>query len=152
MSFPSLDDLITYLHGTLFRTVSGLVDYDDDGEPVNLLDYEPDVVHAPHLLYTLLADFKRDTAGQVTTMRYRLLHRLVIQWQDNQEAERVLRSFVHPIPAAFDADPLLGNLITKGLARISDGASGFVVISNTKFRCLDFFSDIPTKATYRSGI
>jgi hypothetical protein len=27
-----------------------------------------------------------------------------------------------------------------------------VIISNTKYRCLDFFSTVPTKAPFQSGI
>jgi hypothetical protein len=85
-------------------------------------------------------------------MRLRLLHRLVVHWQDNEAAERALLWFVHRIPAAVDNDPTLGGLLKKGVSRISEGQSGFVVISNTKYRCLDFFTDTPTKGTYREGI
>ena len=61
-----------------------------------------------------------------------------------------------PVPdewsAAVDDDQTLGGRITMGLARISSGQSGFVIISNTKYRCLDFFSTVPTKAPFQSGI
>jgi len=152
MSYPTIEDIIAYLHDTTFAGVPGLPALDEDGDPVNLLKYEPGSIQNSPTLYTLLDSFTRETKGQVTMMRYRLLHRLVVQWQDNAEAEATLWPFVHSVPAAFDADPLLGGLITMGLARVGDGQSGFVVISNTKYRCLDFFSDIPTKAPYRSGI
>jgi hypothetical protein len=150
--FASLPDIIDYLHASVFPLVAGLPQVNDDGDVINLLKYEPRSIQTSPTLYTLLDGFVRDTSGQVTAMKFRILHRVCVQWQDNEQAEAELLSFVHALPAAVDADPTLGGLITKGIARISDGESGFIIISGTKYRSLDFFSDIPTKGTYRGGI
>jgi hypothetical protein len=152
MSYPTLAEIIDYLHDTVFVSVPGLAQRNEAGEVINLLQYEPRVIHTSPVLYTLLDKFDRDTSGQVTAMKYRLLHRMVFQWQDNAESESAMLSFVHSVPAAFDLDPTLGGRLEKGVARIAEAASGFVVISNTKYRCLDFFSSIVSKAPYRSGI
>ena len=152
MSYPTLAEIIDYLHDTVFMSVSGLPQLNGAGEVINILKYEPRVIHTSPVLYTLLDSFVRDTSGQVTAMKYRLLHRMVFQWQDNEESEAAMLSYVHSVPAAFELDPTLGGKLEKGLSRISDAQSGFVVISTTKYRCLDFFSSITSKAPYRSGI
>jgi hypothetical protein len=152
MSYPSVTQIIDYLHTSVFPLVAGLPQVDDDGNVINLLKYEPRSIQTSPTLYTLFDRFQRDTSGQITAMKLRLLHRICVQWQDNEESERELLTFVHALPYRVDNDPTLGGLITKGIARISDGESGFVIISGTKYRSLDFFSDIPTKGTYRGGI
>ena len=152
MSYPTLAEIIEALHETVFVSVPGLAQRNEAGEVINLLQYEPRVIHTSPVLYTLLDKFDRDTSGQVTAMKYRLLHRMVFQWQDNAESEAAMLGYVHSVPHALDLDPTLGGMLAKGLARISDAQSGFVVISNTKYRCLDFFSSITSKAPYRSGI
>lgn len=145
MSFVTYAQVVDGLHER-FATVAGI-------DSQALLKYEPEVVEQTPLLYTLLDGFARDNAGQVTMMRYRILNRLVLQWQGNNElSEQELMSFVHSIPAAVDADPTLGARITMGLAKVSEGQSGFVIISSTKYRCLDFFVEATTKAPVRSGI
>jgi hypothetical protein len=116
------------------------------------LDYEPTEIQQPPIIYSLLDAFERSQAGQVTVMRYRILHRLVIAWVHNERAEQQLASFVNAIPAAIDADPQLGGRIASGLARIADGQAVWVKIGGTTFRCLDCYSDVLTKGAYRSGI
>ena len=152
MSYPSADQIVAYLHAEVFPTLTGLPQYDDAGRVTNILDYEPGVVLTTPLLYTLFDRATRETKGQITMLRIRLLHRIVFQWQDNEACEQELRPFIHRVPAAIDLDPQLGGLITQGLAKVDEIVSGFVVISNEKFRCLDFFLDAPTKAPYKSGI
>lgn len=151
MSFVSLSDVIDGLHER-FATVPGFVQRNDDDEIVNLLSYEPRSIATTPTLYTLLDSYTRDCKGQVTTMRYRIMHRLVVQWQDNEQSERELMSWVHVFAAAVDADPTLAGRITLGLAMIKEAQSGFVSISGTKYRCLDMFADVPTKAPRNSGI
>src|SRR5690348_12912083 len=141
--YASITAIIDYLHASVFPLVAGLPQVNEDGEIINLLKYEPRSIQTSPTLYTLFDRFQRETSGQITAMKLRLLHRICVQWQDNEESERELLTFVHALPAAVDQNPTLGGLITKGIARISDGESGFVIISGTKYRSLDFFSDIP---------
>src|SRR5437660_1224261 len=135
--FASLPDIIDYLHASVFPLVAGLPQRDADDNIINLLKYEPRSIQTSPTLYTLLDAFQRNTSGQVTAMKFRLLHRICVQWQDNEESEAELLTFVHSVPAAIDANPTLGGLITMGVARISEGQSGFVIISGTKYRSLD---------------
>ena len=151
MTYTSFEHVLDGLHER-FVSVSGLPKYNEAGALVNILKYEPGAIQYTPTLYSLLDGFTRDRAGQLTIMTYRILHRLVLKWQDNAAAELALLPFVHSIPAAVDVDPTLGARITKGLARMSEGQTGFVIISNTKYRCLDFFSTVPTKGDFGSGI
>lgn len=151
MSYVSYQDVVEGLHER-FLTIPDFPAYNGAGDLINLLKYEPGVIHHTPTIYTLLDGFERNASGQLTAMHYRILHRLVIQWQDNEQAELELMPFVHSVPAAVDVDQTLGGRITMGLARITSAQSGFIIISQTKYRCLDFFSTVPTKAPFQSGI
>lgn len=149
--FVSYAEVVEGLHER-FVTIDDFPKYNSAGALVNILAYEPKVIHSTPTLYTLLDSFERVRSGQLTVMKYRILHRLVLQWQDNEPSEAALMPFVHSIPASVDRDPTLGGRITMGLAGISDAATGFVVISSTKYRCIDFFASASTKAPFQSGI
>jgi hypothetical protein len=144
MAFPSYSQVVDALH-VRFATVAAL-----SGKP--MLKYEPRSVQTTPMLYSLLFTFQRERSGQITAMRYRIMHRLLLQWQDNEQSELELMPFVNSIPHSVDQDPTLAGLLVKGVARISDAESGFIPISNSKYRCLDFYSDVLTKADFQSGI
>lgn len=139
---PTYDEVVDGMHERLL-TVPGIN---------ACLDYEPGQIDQPPIIYSLLDGFERSTTGKLTTMRYRILHRLVIAWQDNEQAERQLRSFVNAIPAAVDADAQLGGRIGSGLARIADAQAVWAKIGNPIWRCLDCYSEVVVKAPYKSGI
>jgi len=131
-----------------FRTVSGLQ---------NIILWEPTAAHALPALYTALERFERPMASQppadnVTAMRYFFTHRLVIQWQDNAAAEMQLLTLLNAIPAAVDADPKLGNRITSGNARISDGIAAYIKIGDTLYRIVDYTGEVLEKANRSSGL
>lgn len=152
MSFVSYSDVIEGLHER-FLTIDGFPAYNEDGVLINLLAYEPAVVQHTPMIYSLLVGFERVKSGQLTEMRYRILHRLLIQWQDNEEAELELMPLVQRVPASVDLDPTLGGRVTLGSgAFVGRGESGFTTISTTKYRCLDFISTVSTKAPFQSGI
>lgn len=138
-------DAIAGLKGAV-ETVDGL----------NLvLDYEPTSFQRLPAVYLLLDSFSRSQAGQVTVMRYRVLCRLCVRWQDNEKAEWELIPFVNSIPAAIDQDPTLGGAITRGFASVAEDANaiaGFVRIGGTMYRSLDVYVDIVDKGAYQSGI
>lgn len=113
---------------------------------------EPSSVHEPPALYGALQDVTRTQAGQVTAMRYTFLLRLVIRWQERAEAEAELLSFINSIPAAVDADPLLGGRITMGLAKVTAGLAGFIELGGTTFRVCDFTADVLEKGAYQGGL
>lgn len=131
-----------------FRTVSGLQ---------NIILGESTALHELPCLYTVLESFERTMASlppadNLTAMHYHFTHRLVIRWQDYQQAEMQLLSFINAIPAAVDADATLGGRITRGNVRITDGVAGFVDIGGVKYRIVDFATDALEKDTRSSGI
>lgn len=125
------------------ETVSGLE---------SVLLGEPSSVHEFPAVYGALQDVTRTQAGQVTAMRYTFLLRLVIRWQEREEAEAELLSYVNSIPAAVDADPLLGGAITQGLAKVTFGLAGFIELGGTTYRVLDFTADVLEKGAYQGGL
>lgn len=154
-----MSDFVTYaevvdgLHDRLL-TIPDFPAYNDHGVLINLLKYEPSEIQHTPTIYTLLDGFERDNgSAQMTGMHYRILHRLLIQWQDNEQAELELMPFVHSVPAAIDQDRLLGGIVNLGSgATIKSAQSGFIIFSDIKFRCLDFIVSVSTKAPVRSGI
>ena len=74
--YASLTDIIDYLHASVFPLVAGLPQRNEADEIINLLKYEPRSIQTSPTLYTLLDGFKRDTSGQVTAMKFRLLHHI----------------------------------------------------------------------------
>ena len=94
-----------------FRTVSGLHSV-VLGEPTGDLDLPG--------LYTAYIGFDR-TLGrdQMTVMEHRFMHRLIIRWQDNAQAEMQLLTLLNAIPASVELDIQLGGRLLQGIARIS---------------------------------
>lgn len=117
-----------------------------------VLRYEPRTVQTTPLLYSLLDSFERTQQGQITVMRYRVLHRLVVAWQDNEQAEEAVIDLINAVCHAVDQDPQLGGRIPSGMARIVDGKSGFWQFAGAMYRVVDVYSDTLTKAPVRSGI
>lgn len=125
-----------------FRTINGIA---------NIILGEPTSADAP-MLYSAFLRFDRSQHGQVTAMRYFWIHRLVIPWQNNEQAEMQLLTFINAIPASVDLSPTLGGRIVEGLAKVIAGDSGFDDIGGTKYRICDFTSDVLEKAVVRSGL
>lgn len=124
-----------------FRTVEGLK---------TIILGEPTGGHELPCLYTAYERFTRPLrnappARNLTAMDHTFAHRLLIRWQDFEQAEMQLLTFVDAIPDAIDRDPKLGGRLTKGYAAISEGITGFVTISNIKYRVIDFTSAIIEK-------
>lgn len=151
MAFISYGDVIDGIYEAL-QNLTGFVQTNDDGDITNILTYEPKVVNTTPLIYLLLDSAARQHKGQQTHMRYRVLIRLVLQWQENDQSELQLIPLVNEIPYRIDQDPTLGRRVNMGLAQVNDIQSGFVVISGTKYRCCDFYLDCETKSQARSGI
>lgn len=117
------------------------------------LKYEPTSVQDAPALYSILDSFERFQAGQVVGMRYTTLHRLWIRWQDNEQAEEEMDSYVNAIPAAIEADPMLGARIASGEgAKIARGDAEWREIGGTLYRVMNFYSETTEKAAYQSGI
>jgi hypothetical protein len=113
---------------------------------------EPTATHDLPCVYGALNRFTRSQSGQITAMLYEFAIRLVIRWQDRQEAEAELLSLINAIPAAIDLDPTLGARIPMGLAKITAGDSGFVSIGGVLYRICDFTASVLEKGPVQGGL
>jgi len=94
-------------------------------------------------LYTAYQSFDRPLrnsppARNITGMSHQFACRLVIQWQDNAQAEMQLLTFLDAIPDAIDADPRLGGRLYGGVAWCASGITGFVRIGDVLYRIVDY--------------
>lgn len=128
-------DIIDGLHD-VFAGVSGLD---------VVLDYAPTAVHETPMLYSILDSVEVSKGGQMTTRKFRILHRLLVPWQDNEQAELQIMPFVDSIPDALDANPTLNGTITSGYAQITDIEALWVTIAGVEYRALDFYSLVVDK-------
>ncbi len=110
-----------------------------------VLDYVPTGIHTTPLVYTLFESLSIRQSGQVRTNEYRILLRVVLLWQDNEQAEAELSPFVESIPAAVRADPHLGGRLTSGYAEINELEGGWVTIGNVEYRVLDCHAHVIEK-------
>jgi len=125
------------------RTVAGIL-YAGRGEP--------SVIQVTPSLYSTFIDADRSQTGQITVMVYRTAHSVWIQWQDNASAEREVADFINALPAAVDQDGHLGGRITSGMAKVSRVVGSYPIVNGTRYRVLDFTSEVTDKAPYGSGI
>jgi hypothetical protein len=120
-----------------FQTMAGI-------EDVSILNYEPKAPQAFPTLYTLLEDVQWVNLTLTTRLPlYRMLHRMLFLWQENEQAEVELAGFVDALPAAVEADPHLGGVLTDGArAQVDSCEATFIRFggSNTLYRALDFHS------------
>jgi len=127
--------VLTGMH-VRFATVSGIA---------AMLTYEPQTVQVSPLLYSVLDNVEITRSGQVRAYRYRILHRLLVPWQNNPQAELLLIPYVNSIPAAVDADPHLGTVLSSGIAEIERIDAVYVTFAGVVFRALDFYSNVLEK-------
>jgi len=110
-----------------------------------LLDYAPTSVHEPPMLYSMLDSVRVARSGQLRATTYRIRHRVVLRWQDNEQAEVEACPFVNAVPLAVEADPHLGGRLVSGYAEISECESGFAEIGEVTYRVLDFYATVVEK-------
>lgn len=94
-------------------------------------------------LYLAYQEFARPLrsnppATNNTVMQHVFAARLQIQWVENENAEMQLVTLVDAIPDAVDRDPRLGGALTRGLAYVDAGRTGFVTISGVTYRIVDY--------------
>jgi hypothetical protein len=133
-------ELIVTGYKAVFDPVVGSTDRVLKHEPtsINPLPNKP-------VMYFLLTGFDRSVKGQVRRMEYRTIGRLCFLWKDNAAAEAELRPFINSIPAAVDADPLLGNCLAGngagylgGYTEVTGAEVVYVEINGVKYKAVDF--------------
>ena len=113
--------------------------------PVAILDYVPTAIHETPMIYSLLDNLQITRSGQVKARHYRILHRLVVRWQENELAEEQIIPYVDSIPEAVDADPHLGGALISGYAEIDECDAVWVTVAGIEYRALDFYSTVIEK-------
>lgn len=133
-------DILEAIHVQFRARLEGIVG--------GILDYEPAAIQKAPLMYSLLDEVDQTVTGMARGRRYRFMHRLVVVWVDNRQAEATILRYVDAIPAAIDADPSLGGVLGSGIARIVDQRAGWVTIGGALYRVLDSFSDTLDKRRF----
>ena len=110
-----------------------------------VLDYAPTAIHDAPLLYSILDSMTVNYEQPVTAWKYRILHSVVLRWQDFEQSELEALPLVNSIPQAVRADPHLGGRLASGMALISECQSGFREIGEGVYRVLDFYSTVVEK-------
>jgi hypothetical protein len=94
-------------------------------------------------LYLVYQEFDRPLrnsppARNLTGMSHTFAARLCIQWVNNSNAEMQLLTLLDAIPDAIDRDPTLGGRVSKGVAWIDAGVSGFATIGGVVYRVVEY--------------
>lgn len=119
-----------------FATVSGIN---------AILDYVPTSIPDPPILYSVFDNLSITRSGQIEAKHYRIQHRMVFRWQDNEQAEQEIIPFIDSIPAAVAADPHLGGALVSGYSEIESCEGGWIDIGGVTYRVLDFYSETLAK-------
>jgi hypothetical protein len=99
------------------------------------------IVNAPEL-YTLVERGNlKEMIGSYDD-KYIAVHRLCIDLQDPQEAERELLHYIISVVKMARLDPALGGNFPCEQARLTEYRTGFVSINGTIYRSVDFISQI----------
>lgn len=110
-----------------------------------VLAYVPTSIGSTPMMYLLLDSATTERSGQVLAVRYRVLARLVVLWQDNEQAELEVMPLVDAIIGAVEADPHLGGALNSGYARINEVDAGWDELGGVTYRVVDFFADVLAK-------
>jgi len=110
-----------------------------------VLAYVPTSVGSTPMVYLLLDSATTARSGQVLAIRYRVLARLVVLWQDNEQAELEVMPLVSSIIDAVEADPHLGGALKAGYAQIDEIDAGWDEIGGVTYRVVDFYADVLAK-------
>ncbi len=110
-----------------------------------VLEYVPTSIQTTPIAYSLTGSGSFRQSGQVLTSEYRIVHRIVFAWQDNEGAELEVIPYVDSVPAAVRADPHLGGRIVSGYAEIDEYTGGWVTIGGIEYRVLDFSARVVVK-------
>lgn len=118
---------------------------------LTVLRYEPGAVVVPRCLYFLLDGFDRLYQGQMVGMRYRVIARIAVRWQDNAAAETELADLINPVCIAFDPDAT-DPLVPAGENRVLTGEAGYIDIGSTRYRYCDVIVQVTEKGVFRNGV
>jgi len=100
------------------------------------LKYEPAVIDDTPMTYILLDNAELTENAQSVTVLYDVTVRLIVRWQDNEQAEAQMMPYVDSIVDAIRGDPTLGSRANS--ARVTRIEGAFVTIAGVEYRAVDF--------------
>lgn len=117
-----------------------------------VLTYEPETVSAHPIAWVLLDSYTRNSAGQVTSMRYRFLVRVATPYQSRAQAEDEVVAAALSVADAIDTNPQFTGTIVSGIARSEDGQAGWLTVGGVPCRVVDVFCTAIDKFAYKGAI
>ena len=121
-------------------------------EIAKILDYQPTTLQAFPTMFSRLQGFTRSTDGGRVHMRYRIAHLLCFVFQDNEEAERQMESYINAVPYAVDVYQSTGGIVSPGMTEIVSGDVMMVNVGGVAYLAIVFYSDTVEKAGRLTGI
>lgn len=100
------------------------------------LKYVPAAVDDTPMTYIFLDSAEVVHNAGTMTLLYRVTVRLVVRWQDNEQAEAEVIPYVDSIVDAIRADPTLASKAKNAEVREIEGA--WVTIAGVEHRAIDF--------------
>jgi len=122
---------------TRLATVSGLV---------SVLKYVPAAINDTPMVYLLLDSAAPADKLQFADVTYQITARLMVKWQDNEQAELTVIPYVDSIPDVIRANPHLG--VTGAgapFAQIESIEGLWVTVANVEYRAMDFTISVRDK-------
>lgn len=113
-----------------------------------VLLYPPKAIPDDRTVYLVREGFDDASAGQVRGVRWQFTARLVVLWQDAEQAEETLDNLTDGLLAALYADRRLGGLLTSGLAAVTGGEDGWFQLENSSswYRFCDLTIEVLDKS------
>jgi hypothetical protein len=103
---------------------------------VSVLPYEPTGINDVPMMYLLFDGADVSHASQVVTVLAEITARLIVRWQDNEEAEKEVFPYIDDVIDAVREDAHLGGYAMGAWVTRIEGA--WVTIGQVVYRAIDF--------------
>lgn len=114
--------------------------------------YQPTTLQVLPAMFSRLQGFTRSIDGGRVHMRYRIAHVLCFMFQDSEEAELEMESYINAVPHAVDVFQSTGGIVSPGMAEITSGDVMMVNVGGVAYLAIVFYSDTVEKAGRLTGI
>lgn len=106
----------------------------------SVLTAPPTAIHDTPMVYMLLDSGDVTHQAQVVTTLHSVTLRLVVRWQENEEAEKLVQPYVDSVVDAIRGDPYLDGNAQN--AWISHYEGGWATIAGVEYRVVDFTATV----------
>lgn len=122
---------------TRLAAVSGLV---------SVLKYVPAAINDTPMVYLLLDSAEVADKLQFADTTYQITARLMVRWQDNEQAELKIIPYVDSIPDVIRADPHLGVTGASAPFAQTESIEGlWITAAGVEYRAVDFTISVRDK-------